>query len=145
MNSISLKDYKNLIEQKTPKKRRQIEGKLQMDIGKMLRGVWSYRLNPNLIFWTYSGAGEKKDPRTTGKWQKIKGLAKGDPDYRFEIIRDETLHLVYLETKTTNGSLTKEQKNFFESHKNLANVTCGVAKDMQEVENLLLKTEIFIK
>ncbi len=125
------------------KKRKQPEGRLQMDLGRMLKGIWKYRLNPNITYWTYSGAGERKDKKGA-LWQFLKGLNPGDSDYRFQIAEDNILRLVFLETKSSKGCLTLDQKAFFEKHKNLKNVTCGTAKDMQEVEEFLVKTKVFV-
>lgn len=138
---ISLKQYNEIINKP---KRKQPEGNLQTNLGEMLNGIWSYRLNPNIIYWTYSGAGERK-PLKTGVLQKRKGLKKGDLDYRFEIKEQNTMRVVYLELKSGTGSLTKEQKLFIENHKNLDNVICGTAKTMQEIESFLLHNKVLIK
>jgi len=140
---VSVEQYRKMIKA-TKKKRNQIEGKMQRDLGDMLRGIWAYRLNPNLIFWTYSGSGEKKD-KTGAYWQYRKGLTKGDLDYRFHLAIDGVLAMVFLETKRPKGSLSREQKNFIKNHEGLSNAQCGVAKNMQEIEQFLIKTKVFIK
>ena len=134
-------EYKKLTRKTV--KRKQPEGALQINLGKMLKGVWRYRLNPNITYWTYSGAGERKDKKGA-LWQYLKGLNPGDSDYRWQIAEDGILRMVFLETKSGSGSLTADQKLFFERHKGLSNVACGIAKDMQEVEEFLVKTRVFI-
>lgn len=137
--SISIQEYNKLVKTK----KRQPEGQLQSTLGRKLNGIWKLRLNPNLVYWTYSGAGEKK-PIMTAVMQKRKGLKKGDFDYRFEINKKGFLHLVYLELKSTKGSLTKDQKIFLERHEGLKNVAIGSAKDMKEIEEFLVTNEVFI-
>ena len=137
--SISIQEYNKLVKTK----KRQPEGQLQSTLGRKLNGIWKTRLNPNLVYWTYSGAGEKK-PMMTAVMQKRKGLKKGDFDYRFEINKKGVLHMVYLELKSSKGSLTKDQKIFLERHEGLENVAIGSAKDMKEIEEFLVTNEVFI-
>lgn len=142
MQSISAEEYRKAVEKKKP--RRQIEGQFQRNLGLMLNGIWAYRLNPNLVFWTYSGAGEKKSIKTA-VWHKKKGLHKGDWDYRFEIAENGILRLVYMEAKTTSGSLTAEQKIFRQKKEGLKNVTFGIVEDIYKAEKFLLETGVFVK
>ena len=135
--SISIQEYNKLVKTK----KRQPEGQLQSTLGRKLNGIWKTRLNPNLVYWTYSGAGEKK-PMMTAVMQKRKGLKKGDFDYRFEINKKGVLHMVYLELKSSKGSLTKDQKIFLERHEGLVNVAIGSAKDMKEIEEFLVTNEV---
>lgn len=142
-NSISISEY-NKILGKQSKKRRQPEGLLQTSLGEMLKGIWAYRFNPNMIYWTYSGAGERK-PLKTGILQKRKGLNKGDFDYRFEFRDGNIMRVVYLEAKSSTGSLTKEQKEFMINHQDLDNVVCGTAKSIEEASEFLLSNKVFVR
>lgn len=140
-DNLSVEEYKSLYHKK---KRQQPEGKLQINLGKLLNGVWRYRLNPNLIFWTYSGAGERKDKKGA-LWQFLKGLKKGDLDYRFHLAENGDLRMVFLETKSSKGSLTPDQKIFIEKHKNLRNASCGIVQDILEAQEFLEKERVLIK
>ena len=128
---------------KLAKKRKQPEGDHQKKLGLMLNGILKPRLNPNLIFWTYSGAGEKKSMKTA-VLQRRKGLMKGDFDYRFEIREDNIMRVVFLETKSSKGSLTEFQEDFQKKHENLDNATCYTSKDIEESINILKKEKILI-
>ena len=133
---VSVSQYKKLLKPK----HKQPEGVQQVRFGSFLK---SAKLKDNVIFYTYSGAGEKK-PMTTAINQKRKGLRRGDLDYRFEIVDNNKLRLVYIEFKSSKGSLTPEQKIFFERHKDLDNATCYIAKSAEEgVE--ILKMEKLLK
>lgn len=145
VESMSLAEYRaKYLEPKPKKKRNQVEGQFQRNLGQMLNGVWAYRLNPQIVFWTYSGAGEYK-PIKTAVWQNKKGLKKGDWDYRFEIADGDILRIVYMEAKSITGSLTKEQKEFRAKKEGLKNVKFGIAETMQEAEKFLLDSGIFVK
>jgi len=147
-DSISIEEHKNL---ENKKKRRQPEGYVQSAFGQCLNGAFRYRLSPNLIYWTYSAAGERKSLKTSAL-QKRKGLQKGDYDYRFEIMKKGNcgcnsyyLHIIYLEFKSKKGSLTVEQKTLFEKRKNIENVKCYFPKTVQEGIELLEKEGILTK
>lgn len=158
--SISIEEYKNLSKDKAPRK--QPEGINQRVFGEMLNGIYKHKLSPNLIYWTYSGAGEKKPLRTAVN-QKRKGLQRGDPDYRFEIKEIEEVcesiipgsgiiysltryiqRIVYIEFKSQAGSLSKEQKEFFKKHEGLENVKCYIAKSPEEGIKILIQEGIVI-
>ena len=133
---VSISQYKKLLKPK----RKQPEGVQQVRFGSFLRTA---NFKENVVFFTYSGAGEKK-PMTTAVNQKRKGLRRGDLDYRFEIVDNNKLRLVYIEFKSSKGRLTPEQELFFERHKDLDNATCYIAKSAEEgVE--ILKTEKLLK
>ena len=125
--------------QKKPIK--QLEGAAQRTFGALLNYSYKSRLSPNLIFWTYSGAGEKKSLKTA-VLQKRKGLQKGDLDYRFHLVEGDKLKLVLIEFKTTTGNLTPEQKELFKRHEGLENVKCYVARSPEEAINILIKERI---
>lgn len=134
-DSISIEEYKSLSQKKPI---RQLEGMVQKAFGACLNGVYKYRLSPNLLYWTYSGAGERK-PIRTAVLQKRKGLQKGDYDYRFEILKKDNCGCgnyyqwtIYLEFKSQKGSLTVEQKVLFEKRKGIANIKCYFPKSVEE-------------
>lgn len=135
---MNLTQYKN-----QPKKRKQPEGEHQKTLGLMLNGILKPRLNPSLIFWTYSGAGERKSLKT-GILQKRKGLMRGDFDYRFELREGDIMRVVYIETKSSKGSLNESQKAFQKNHENLENAVCYTSKDIEESLNILKKEKILI-
>lgn len=138
---MNIQEYQNLA---TKKPRRQIEGQHQKALGGLLNGALKPRLNPNLIFWTYSGSGEKKGIKTA-VLQKRKGLQRGDFDYRFEIKDADILRIVYLETKTSKGSLTPEQRLFQARHDGLLNARCYTSKSIEESIQILEKENIITK
>ena len=140
---MNVEEYHALLREKKKKPRKQIEGKHQIKLGTALNGKLKPSLSPNLLFWTYSGAGEYKTIGTA--WlQKKKGLMRGDFDYRFEIRDGDLLRIVYLETKTTSGGLTKEQKEFFKKKEGLTNVICYTSKSYDESINILEKEKILL-
>ena len=134
-----------------PKKRnRQLEGMEQSLFGQLLNGIYRPRLSKDLIYWTYSGAGEAKS-FSTGVMQKRKGLQKGDWDYRFEIAEiskcgcnNRIQRTVYIEFKTKTGSLTKEQKQLLSARQGIDNIACYIAKDVEEGIKILLKEKVLI-
>lgn len=128
---------------KVKKKYNQIEGQHQRTLGGLLNGSFKNRLNPNLVFWTYSGSGEYKTIKTASL-QKRKGLQKGDFDYRFEIKDGDLLRIVYLETKSGSGSLTKDQKRFKENHENISNCKCYLSNDIEESLNILKQEKVLL-
>jgi hypothetical protein len=139
---MNINKYKSLTsKQKQPNK--QIEGQHQTQLGALLNGRLNPFLNPNLIFWTYSASGERKHLKTA-VLQKRKGLQRGDFDYRFEIKDNNLLRLVYLETKTTKGALTLEQKQFKERKEGLINAKCYTSKSLEESLNILSKEGVLL-
>ena len=142
---MNIQEYHSLILKKPAKKpRKQIEGKHQRTLGGLLNGRLKPLLNPNLVFWTYSPAGEKKSKKTA-VLQKIKGLQRGDFDYRFELRDGDILRIVYLETKTAKGSLTPEQRLFKARHDGLLNAKCYTSKSVEESVEILEKENVLLK
>lgn len=142
---VSIAQYKSLV-----KKRKQPEGEIQSKFGQMLNGNLKHRLSPNLIYWTYSSAGEKK-PIRTAVLQKRKGVIPGDSDYRFEILRksecgcgNDYQYTIYLEFKSQKGSLTPGQKTFKEKHSNIKNVICYYPRSVEEGIKILEKEGILL-
>lgn len=131
---VSIAEYKQL----TKKPAKQLEGQHQTTLGSLLNGIYKPRLNPDLIFWSYSAAGERKHLKTA-VLQKRKGLQKGKPDYEFLLKDGDFLRTVFLETKTTKGSLTPEQKEFFKKHEGLKNVKCRLSKSVAESIEILMQ------
>jgi hypothetical protein len=127
----------------TKKLRKQPEGNHQKTLGLMLNGILKPRLNPNIIFWTYSGAGERKSLKT-GALQKRKGLMRGDFDYRFEIKEGDIMRVVYIETKSSKGSLNEFQKAFQKNHQNLSNAKCYTSKNIEESLRILKEEKILL-
>lgn len=132
------------------KKNRQLEGMEQSLFGQLLNGIYRPRLSKNLIYWTYSGAGEAKS-LSTGVMQKRKGLQKGDWDYRFEIAElskcgcnNRIQRTIYIEFKTKTGSLTKEQKTLLDRRGSLDNVASYRAETAEEGIKILLKEKVLI-
>jgi hypothetical protein len=138
---MNIQEYHNLTAKKP---RKQIEGKHQIGLGGLLNGRLKPRLNPNLVFWTYSGSGEKKGIKTA-VLQKRKGLQRGDFDYRFELRDGDILRIIYLETKTVKGSLTPEQRIFKARHDGLLNAKCYTSKSVEESVEILEKENILTK
>lgn len=132
---MKLEDYKKLVKKKQP------EGKLQSEIGAYLNSTFLMQKSNDLVFFTYSGAGEKKTIKTA-VLQKRKGLQKGDFDYRFEIKRGDILHMIYIEIKSQSGALTKEQKQFLKMKENLKNVACYVCVSFYDFIEILKKEKI---
>jgi len=139
--ALSLKPRKPRKKEITPRK--QIEGKLQRDIGKYLRTTFTLSASPNLSYFTYSGAGERK-PMRTAVLQKQKGLQKGDFDYRFEINFDNIQHNIYIEAKSEGGTLTAEQKEFMRRKEGLKNSRCYVVQSYWEFIEILKQEKILL-
>lgn len=132
---VSIAEYEALAKPK----RKQIEGRQQVRFGSFLR---TSKFSNNLIFFTYSASGEKKPMRTAVN-QKRKGLQRGEPDYRFEIKDGNSMRLVYIEFKSTKGSLSSEQKQFFANHEGLGNVKCYIARSADEAVRILEQEKIY--
>lgn len=142
MKAITAAEYRAL--QKKPRKpMRQIEGAAQRTFGQLLNFSYKPRLSPNLAFWSYSGSGERKSLKT-GILQKRKGLMRGAPDYFFNIVENGKLHVIYIEFKTSTGSLTPEQKEFFKRHEGLENAKCYLARSPEEAIEICFKERILI-
>jgi hypothetical protein len=139
---MNVKEYHDLLG-KTKKPRKQLEGLHQKKLGDLLNGTLKAKISPCLIFWTYSASGEKK-PIKTAVLQKRKGLKRGDFDYRFEIREGSFLRMVYLETKTTSGSLTTEQKQFMKKKEGLTNASCYTSKSIEESIKILEDERILL-
>ena len=139
---MNVQEYRDLVG-KVKKPRNQIEGKHQQTLGNLLNGRLRCKLSANLIFWTYSPAGEKKSLKTA-VLQKRKGLQKGDLDYRFEIRHGSLLYIVYLETKTTSGNLTTEQKEFIKKKQGLSNAICYTSRNLEESIKILENEKILM-
>lgn len=153
---LSVDDFKkfqkkSLIVDKEPRKtrkketapRRQIEGKLQRKVGKYLRTNFLLLKLPNVLFFTYSCAGEYKTKKTAGL-QKAKGAQKGDWDYRFEVDIDGWQHTIHMEAKSPTGDLTKEQKALRKRKEGLKNVRFYVFESYWEFIEILKKEKIIL-
>ena len=140
--TITAEEYRNSVSKGKP--RQQLEGQSQRNFGMLLNGVMRYRLSPNLLFWTYSAAGERKGLKTA-VLQKRKGMQKGDFDYRFEMSKDGALRVIYIEFKTAKGSLTAEQKIFMARHSGLKNCACYLARSVEEGVGFLEKEGVLEK
>lgn len=141
---MNFQEYHDLIATKKKRKPyRQIEGQHQTNLGMLLNGVLRGRMSPKLIFWSYSASGEKK-PLKTAILQKRKGLQKGKLDYEFFLNEENNMRAVFLETKTTTGSLTPEQKQFFKSFEEIQNVSCYTSKSIEESIQILEKEKILL-
>ena len=136
---MNIKEYKAIA-----KPRMQHEGIIQVAFGAFLKlAAASGKLSDNLLFYTYSGAGEKKH-KTTAINQYRKGLRKGDPDYRFEVKNGDKMRVVYIEFKSQKGSLTPEQKDFFQKHNDLINAKCYLATTVMQARQILIDEQIYI-
>jgi hypothetical protein len=133
---VSVAEYKQLAK----KPRKQPEGKQQVRFGSFLKGA---TFSNNLIYYTYSGAGEKKPMRTAVN-QKQKGLRRGDLDYRFEVRSGDIMRLVYIEFKSDKGSLTPDQKAFIAKHEGLQNAKCYMARKAEEGVEILRQEGIIM-
>lgn len=138
---MSAEQFRNIVRVKKPI--RQIEGAAQRTFGQLLNFAYRPRLSRNLSWWSYSGAGERKSLKTGGL-QKTKGMQKGKPDYEFYLIENGLLYAVFVEFKTSSGSLTVEQKEFFKRHEGLRNVKCYIARSAEEGIEILFKEKILL-
>lgn len=167
---ITPKEYKALSQEDQPKRRRQIEKKLQMDFGKMLFQCEVYnKLNPNLIKWSYIANGEKRPGEVkeimgkrgklvkthisrVGADLKIKGVRKGIFDYYFcikkQVILDKVsfdiVYEIWLEAKAPDGKMTKDQLEFKKKAEGIFNIKIYEFRSVNEGIRILEQEGILI-